>query len=152
MISVNERAASIVQQMCNDSEALGLSIFRLSNGTTVVDAGVKVPGSMEAGRLFSCACLGGLGEVSFTQQRFHGEDAGVEFSFWLPAVGVSVNLPHIACMASQYAGWSIKLGRYFAIGSGPARALYAGEGIFSSLIIKIKARRPSLCWNTSAAR
>jgi methenyltetrahydromethanopterin cyclohydrolase len=36
-------------------------------------------------------------------------------------------------MASQYAGWAIKLERYFAIGSGPARALHAGEEIYRHL-------------------
>jgi methenyltetrahydromethanopterin cyclohydrolase len=133
MINVNQRAVSIVRQMIDDSEALGLKIYRLNNGATVMDAGVKVPGSMEAGRLFSSACLGGLGQVTFTQQGFHSQDPSADSNFWLPAVAVSVNLPHIACMASQYAGWSVKLKRYFAIGSGPARALYAGEEIFQKL-------------------
>jgi methenyltetrahydromethanopterin cyclohydrolase len=133
MISVNQRAATIVQQMIDDSEALGLEILRLSNGTTIVDAGVNVPGSMEAGRLFSCACLGGLGQVSFTQQIFYGQGSGSDTCFRIPAVSVTVGHPHIACMASQYAGWAIKQGRYFAIGSGPARALYAGEEIYQKL-------------------
>ncbi|RLE63112.1 MAG: methenyltetrahydromethanopterin cyclohydrolase [Thermoprotei archaeon] len=31
--------------------------------------------------------------------------------------------PVLACMASQYAGWRISHGKYFAMGSGPARAL-----------------------------
>jgi methenyltetrahydromethanopterin cyclohydrolase len=129
MISVNQRAAAIVEQMMGDSEALGLGVSRLMNGAVIIDAGVRVPGSLEAGRLFACACLGGLGQVSFTQQTFVSRDS----QFWLPAVAVAVSHPHIACMASQYAGWSIKLERYFAIGSGPARALYAGEAIFHKL-------------------
>ena len=129
MISVNQRAAAIVQQMINDSEALGLAMSRLKNGTVLIDAGVKVPGSLEGGRLFASACLAGLGQVSFTQQTFGSHDS----RFWLPAVAVTVSHPHIACMASQYAGWSVKLDRYFAIGSGPARALHAEEGIFRKL-------------------
>jgi methenyltetrahydromethanopterin cyclohydrolase len=39
-------------------------------------------------------------------------------------------------VASQCAGWSVKFGRYFAIGSGPARALYAGEEIYQKLDYK----------------
>jgi methenyltetrahydromethanopterin cyclohydrolase len=39
-------------------------------------------------------------------------------------------------MASQYAGWAVQVGRYFAIGSGPARALYAGEEIYKKLDYK----------------
>jgi methenyltetrahydromethanopterin cyclohydrolase len=132
MISVNQRAAEIVQRMIADSEALGVNAYRLANGTTVVDAGVRTPGSLEAGRLFSCACLGGLGTVSFTQQIFHlGTDR--PRSFHVPAVAVTSSHPAIACMASQYAGWAIKLDGYFAIGSGPARALFADEEIFHKL-------------------
>jgi methenyltetrahydromethanopterin cyclohydrolase len=132
MISVNKRAAVIVRQMIDDAEALGLNVHRLANGTTVVDAGVNVPGSLEAGRLFSCACLGGLGQVSFTQQVFHlGADNHCYFN--VPSVAVTVSHPAIACMGSQYAGWAIKLGRYFAIGSGPARALFADEDIYKKL-------------------
>jgi 2'-5' RNA ligase len=78
MISVNRRAARIVQQMIDDHLALGLGITRLENGTTVVDAGIQVPGSMEAGRLFACACLGGLGEVSFIQQPLGDPGTGRE--------------------------------------------------------------------------
>jgi methenyltetrahydromethanopterin cyclohydrolase len=133
MISVNQCAAAIVQQMIEDCEALDISVMRLKNGTTVLDAGVEVPGSLEAGRLFASACLAGLGQVGFVQQAFESREPSVDHSFWLPAVAVSVSRPHIACMASQYAGWAIKLEKYFAIGSGPARALYAGEEIYKKL-------------------
>lgn len=135
MISVNQRAAALVQRMIEDSEALGLNVTRLANGATVIDAGVKVPGSLAAGRLFAEACLGGLGTVSFTRLAF--EDG--RGSFWLPAVSVSVDHPHIACMASQYAGWAIKREKFFAMGSGPARALYAGEELFAKLDYKDQA-------------
>lgn len=130
MISINQRAAVIARRMVEDAEALGLKAVRLSNGATVIDAGIDVPGSLEAGRLFAEACLGGLGQVSFTRLTF---DAGSASPFWLPSVAVSVNLPHIACMAGQYAGWAIKREKYFAMGSGPARALYAGEELFRKL-------------------
>lgn len=135
MISVNQRAAALVQRMIDDSEALGLSVTTLANGATVIDAGIKVPGSLAGGQLFAEACLGGLGAVSFTRLAF--EDA--RGSFWLPAVSVSVDHPHIACMASQYAGWAIKREKFFAMGSGPARALYAGEELFAKLDYKDRA-------------
>jgi methenyltetrahydromethanopterin cyclohydrolase len=130
-IGVNRRAAEIVQKMMGDCEALGLDVRQMENGTTVIDAGINVPGSLEAGRLFAEACMGGLGHVSFTQQVFKGRVT--EDSFWLPAVAVIVSQPAIACMASQYAGWAVKLERYFAIGSGPARALFADEEIFKKI-------------------
>jgi methenyltetrahydromethanopterin cyclohydrolase len=148
MISVNQRAAAIAFQMIHDSEALNINAARLDNGTTVIDTGAKVPGGLEAGRLFSSACLGGLGQVSFTQQIFRTKGSESGASFWLPAVAVSVDLPHIACMAAQYAGWSIRLEHYFAIGSGPARALYAGEEVFKKLNYKDRSETAVLMLET----
>lgn len=136
MISINRLTTEIVQKMVQDGDALGLNVIQLSNGATVIDAGVKVPGSLEAGRLFAEACLGGLGQVSLTRLVY--EEAGKD-SFWLPAVSVSVTYPHIACMGSQYAGWAIKREKFFAMGSGPARALYAGEELFARLDYKDEA-------------
>ncbi len=125
MISVNERAVEIVRRMIADAEPLGLAVTCLPNGTTVVDAGVKVAGSLQAGRLFAEVCLGGLGEVRFCELDFDG--------LRLPGVTVSVSHPSVACMAAQYAGWAVKKGKFFAMGSGPARALYAGEPLFEKL-------------------
>ncbi|HVN53192.1 MAG TPA: methenyltetrahydromethanopterin cyclohydrolase [Anaerolineaceae bacterium] len=135
MISINGLSAAIVQTMISRADALGCQVFKLANGATVIDAGVQVPGSLEAGRLFSEACLGGLGQVSFTRLTYMDNQG----EFWLPAVSVSVSFPPIACMASQYAGWAIQHDKFFAMGSGPARALYAREEIFSKLNYQDKA-------------
>jgi len=137
MISINERVASIVEEMIADADALGLQVHKLSNGAVVVDAGVKVPGSLAAGIKFSEACLGGLGQVTYTRLEYKDDASGE--GFWLPAVSVSVSYPHIACMASQYAGWAISRGKFFAMGSGPARARYAGEELFKKLDYKDEA-------------
>jgi methenyltetrahydromethanopterin cyclohydrolase len=136
MISVNQRATAIVVQMINESEALDIKVKRLKNGATVLDAGIEVPGSLEAGRLFSCACLGGLAQVGFTQSNYHLQDSDGITGFWLPAVEVNVSSPPIACMASQYAGWPVKTDKYFAMGSGPARAMIAEEEIYKKLEYK----------------
>jgi methenyltetrahydromethanopterin cyclohydrolase len=133
MISVNRRAEIIVRQLIAEAESLNLDVIPLKNGAKVIDAGINVSGSMEAGRLFACACLGGLGRVSFAHQTYEMQDSGLPSGFSLPAVTVEVQQPHLACMASQYAGWALKLEKYFAIGSGPARALAAKEDIFKKL-------------------
>ena len=131
MLSLNERALETVRYMIGEAEALELETTRLSNGTTLVDAGVNVPGSLEAGRLFAEACLGGLGKVLFCEISYG------ELSF--PAVSITVSRPTLACMAAQYAGWAVKVnetqssGAYFAMGSGPARALFLGEPLFRKL-------------------
>lgn len=139
MISINQRVAGIIQGMVADADALGIQVHQLSNGATVVDAGVKVPGSLAAGLKFSEACLGGLGQVSLTRLAYEDAMTGPDGGFWLPAVSVSVTYPHIACMASQYAGWAISREKFFAMGSGPARALYAGEELFKKLDYKDQA-------------
>ena len=139
MISLNQRAAVIVRRMMDEQEALGIQVKRLKIGTILLDAGVRVPGSLEAGRLFSEACLGGLGQVGFTQRTYHTTASGPGSSFWLPAVTVNISVPHLACMASQYAGWAVKHERYFAMGSGPGRAMFASEDIYRKLEYKDRA-------------
>ena len=131
MLSVNQSALPIVRQMIENAEPLGLAVTTLDNGTTVVDAGISGPASLEAGRLFAEICLGGLASVEFCQLPF-GDVS-------LPGMTVSVSHPVEACMASQYAGWAVKADGYFAMGSGPARALYAGEPLFEDLAYRDQA-------------
>jgi methenyltetrahydromethanopterin cyclohydrolase len=136
MISVNQRAAAIVRRMVEDSEALGIEVHRLNNGAVVVDCGIKAPGSFEAGRLFCCASMGGLGTVEFTNTIYDQGGDGTDSGLWFLGASIDVSIPSIACMGSQYAGWEIKLEHYSAIGSGPARALHANEEIFRKLDYK----------------
>ncbi len=125
MLSINTQSAEIVRRMIAAAEALNVLVHRLPNGTTVLDAGVETPGSLEAGRLFAEVCLGGLGDVTFDFIRWD--------SLELPGITVTVDSPPLACMASQYAGWAIQNDSFFAMGSGPARALYRGEALFEQL-------------------
>jgi methenyltetrahydromethanopterin cyclohydrolase len=50
-----------------------------------------------------------------------------------PMIQVFSDDPVRACLASQYAGWQIKVDKYFAMGSGPMRAAYGKEAIFDHL-------------------
>ena len=110
MISVNERASKIVDNMIQGEEELGVKVLKLKNGVTVIDAGIQAQGSLMAGKYFSEVCLGGLGNVNLCLEEMLN-------------VYVNVDNPAISCMASQFAGWAIKVDDYFAMGSGPARAL-----------------------------
>ncbi len=148
MISLNQRAEAIVRQMMDECEALDIKMKRLKNGAILLDGGIEVTGSLEAGRLFSEACLGGLGQVSFAQRTYHSQGAGEGSSFWLPAVAVNVHVPHLGCMASQYAGWKVKHKGYFAMGSGPGRALFAGEDIYQRLGYKDESETAVLMLET----
>jgi methenyltetrahydromethanopterin cyclohydrolase len=131
MISANQQAAEIAEQMIARSERLGISVDNLPCGARVVDLGVKAPGGLLAGKYAAEASLGGMGEVTFLPLDYG--DLG------LPGVRVVVDQTEIGCMSSQYAGWRIRRGNYFAIGSGPARALARVEPLFEQLDYKDSA-------------
>ncbi len=40
-----------------------------------------------------------------------------------PFIDINTDFPAISCLGAQKAGWTVKAGNYFAMGSGPARAL-----------------------------
>jgi len=127
MISVNQQAAEIVEQMIAHAEQLGITMTYLPCGTRVVDLGVKASGGLLAGKYAAEASLGGMGEVTFLPLDYG--------DFWLPGVRVVVDQTEIGCMSSQYAGWGIRRGNFFAIGSGPARALARVEPLFKQKMI-----------------
>jgi len=113
--------------MYPEAERLGVAWRVADCGAEIVDCGIDVPGSPEAGRLFALACLGGSAGVTLSAATLEGR--------WTPSVKVRVGEPVRSCLASQYAGWMIKDGEsgYFAMGSGPARALYRGEALFREI-------------------
>ena len=51
----------------------------------------------------------------------------------VPAIQVVTDHPVHACLASQYAGWAISEGKYFAMGSGPMRAAHGKEELFDHI-------------------
>ncbi len=62
-MNLNRNAVNIARGMMEDKDALQVDWFVLDNGTKIIDCGVNVPGSIEAGRLFALACMGGLAEI-----------------------------------------------------------------------------------------
>ncbi len=59
--SVNKLTKPLVQHLLDNADKLRLGIEKLTNGCTVIDAGIKVPGGIEAGRIIAEICLGGMG-------------------------------------------------------------------------------------------
>ncbi len=118
-VSVNAHALRIVNQLIAHADKLRLGIGTFANGARLIDAGIEAQGSLEAGRLIGEICMGGLGTVTLSQ--------GGPFSRWPTMVHVHSTNPVIACLGSQYAGWSLSHGEgkgaFYALGSGPARAL-----------------------------
>jgi len=115
MVSVNKSAMNVVQKMVDRRERLGIKVEKAENGATIIDAGVKAPGGFLAGKYLTELCLGGLCEVTLASYSYDGLE--------LPAIVVQTDYPSIALLGSQFAGWRISAGKYFAMGSGPARAL-----------------------------
>jgi len=66
-------------------------------------------------------CMGGLGKVELTSENH---------------VKVSSETPVLACLASQYAGWTLQFEKFFSLASGPARALAQREDLFKELHYK----------------
>ena len=133
--SVNKASQPLVDQLVDDAKALQLEINTLSNGTRIVDAGVNCTGGLEAGRLIGEICMGGLGTVTL------GANSG--FEKWPWSVNVHAKTPILSCLGSQYAGWSLshksEQGKFFALGSGPGRALAAKEEILKEFAYKDNA-------------
>ncbi|MGH8502307.1 MAG: methenyltetrahydromethanopterin cyclohydrolase [Gammaproteobacteria bacterium] len=133
--SVNRLTARLVQQFVADADRLRIGVRKLSNGATVVDAGIDQPGGLEAGRRVAEICMGGLGHVSFT--------AGGVAERWPVTLHVHSADPVLACLGSQYAGWSLSHGEgkgaFHALGSGPARALAQKEPLYKDLAYQDKS-------------
>jgi len=125
MKPLNEKAAVIVRDIIERAEELDVGVHRYKNGSVVVDAGVDRVGSLEAGRLYSEVCLGGLGDVSFIPYDVDGLS--------MPGLCVTTSRPLLACLASQYAGWRISDDDYFAMASGPGRILRGREPLLEEI-------------------
>ena len=131
VLSLNDRAMHLAEQLANRAAEVGATLQTVS-GAQVIDAGVDAMGSLEAGCLVARICMADLGTVQITAMDLAGA--------MLPAVTVNVRFPVAACMASQYAGWQISEGKYFAMGSGPMRAAYGQEDLFNDIGFREKPR------------
>jgi methenyltetrahydromethanopterin cyclohydrolase len=139
-LSMNERAAEIVDALVADAEALGIESHTLDSGARVVDCGATASGGLQAGLGFASVCMGGLGRID--------PIAVVVGERTWPGVGVSVDEPAAACLAAQYAGWKLESEDFFAMASGPGRALARAEDLFDELAWQERADRAVLCLET----
>lgn len=115
MISVNELALDIFEGLAEFPEDYNVEFHQMNNGARFVDCGVNTKGGYSAGRIFTEICMGGLGEVTFRNGQINGVP--------MPFIDVNTDFPSISCLGAQKAGWTVKAGKFFAMGSGPARAL-----------------------------
>jgi methenyltetrahydromethanopterin cyclohydrolase len=130
-LSINGLARPLVERLRAGADALALNVAHDASGACIVDAGIEARGSVAAGLLIGEICMGGLGQVGLR---------GGSLEAWPTWIEVRSSQPVLACLASQYAGWSLAASKeetggkkFFSLGSGPARALAAKEALFAEL-------------------
>ncbi len=130
-LSVNALTQPLVQRLLDQAAALEVTVSRNASGACSVDAGSRARGSVAAGLLVGEICMGGLGQVSLRAGGHEG---------WPTWLQVGSSQPVLACLGSQYAGWSLSASKeetggkkFFSLGSGPARALAGKEKLFAEL-------------------
>lgn len=139
--SLNTQVAPLVHDLIDNAEALRVRVSKGSLGETLIDCGVDAVGGLEAGRRLAEICLGGLGVVTFETASTTDQ--------WPFLVTVHTSQPVLACLGSQYAGWSLS-GKdgdgndFYVLGSGPARAMGSSEPLFKELDYRDKAETAAL--------
>ncbi len=138
-LSLNAQVQPWVERLVREAAALRVAVRRDDSGVCIVDAGIEAPGSIAAGVLVGEICLGGFGQVALTTAAHDG---------WPSWLEVRSSQPVLACLASQYAGWSLAASKeetggkkFFSLGSGPARALAAKEKLYAELGYRDRADR-----------
>ncbi len=134
--SINALTQPIVESLIRQSDVLRIGVQQEdTSGATIIDAGINHPGGLEAGRLVSEICLGGLGHVSLTHTNTAPQ--------WPLSIYVHTTNPVLACLGSQYAGWQLSHGEgkeaFYALGSGPGRAASLREPLYEELAYADKA-------------
>ncbi len=143
-LSVNLAALSLVKKVCAEAEKYGIIAERTDLGATLIDAGIKAKGGYLAGKMITEICLGGYGETKIFPVQYG--------DLVLPSIFVQTDHPVIATLGSQFAGWQIKVSKYSAIGSGPARALaLKPKELYEEIEYKDKANVAVLVLETGKA-
>jgi methenyltetrahydromethanopterin cyclohydrolase len=138
--SIHALSQPLVDALINDANALKIIVSQHVSGATIVDAGILAEGSVEAGRRIAEICMGGLGRVTLKQSAAFSQPHTIISSY--------SQSPVLACLGSQYAGWSLQHEKFFSLGSGPARALAQREDLFKELAFKDSAEKTVLILET----
>lgn len=133
--SINKLSNVLVDDLAKKAKQLRISVSKLKNGTRIIDAGIDMPGGLEAGRRIAEICMGGLGTVRLR--------ASTNFENWSWHVDVHSSHPVISCLGSQYSGWALSHGKgkdaFMALGSGPGRAMGSKEELYEQVCYRDKA-------------
>ncbi len=125
-IDINKISYKLLKELKNESDRLNVKVKKGHLNCTIIDAGINTSGSIEAGLLISEICLGGLGKVTINSCNNFEDCTNAQ-------INVHSAHPVLACLGSQYAGWSLTSDNFFALGSGPVRSIAQKEKIFDDL-------------------
>jgi methenyltetrahydromethanopterin cyclohydrolase len=144
-VSVNGKAARLVERLRADAAELRITVARGSLDETLIDAGHRSTGGIVAGLRLAEICMGGLGAIEIMTSAATPR--------WPWTLTVRSSQPVTACLASQYAGWRLTHGEgkdaFFALASGPARALARKEPLFELLDYRDTAATATLVLESS---
>jgi methenyltetrahydromethanopterin cyclohydrolase len=122
---LNQAAYQVFLEAKQNAEALRIRPMELECGAQLIDFGVSVPGGIEAGVRLASICMAGQADVRVVPGERH---------IWPgPWIQMTTDRPLHACMLAQYAGWPVKHGKFFAMGSGPMRVCRGKEELLASL-------------------
>ena len=91
--SVNKLTQPLVKHLIDNADKLRVRIETLENGCTIIDAGIKAPGGLEAGRIIAEICLGGMGTVTINHSTYTDN--------WPLSVNVHTGNPVLGCLGSH---------------------------------------------------
>ena len=124
-LQLNDLASQLIEDINESPEDYRISRHDVENNGLLLDFGVESEGGIEAGVALAAICMSGLADVSMVP--------GMIGNIGWPHIAVETDAPVAACLFSQYAGWQINVGKFFAMGSGPMRAVAAKEPLFDKL-------------------
>ena len=124
-MNLNARGIRRAEALLALADERRVAAHPIDGGGRFIDCGIEAPGGLAAGLDLARVCLADLAEVSIVPGDVAGRPC--------PLVQVVTDHPIAACLGSQYAGWAISDGKYFAMGSGPMRAAFAHEPLFAEL-------------------
>ena len=122
---LNQRSLDVLQSHQDRFDELEVRLTTCLSGASLYDFGVEHLGTVGGGLLLAKISLGDLADVVVCNSHLSHSP--------FPSVHVRTDHPVTACIAAQYAGWPVSHGKYFAMGSGPARMLRGREPMLELL-------------------
>lgn len=122
MMSMNERSQNLAEELIELAGTTRIAVH-IFEGTTVIDCGCSALGGLQTGLQLARICLADLADVNLATGHMGTQ------------ITVATDSPVLACLGSQYAGWQVKAGKFFAMASGPMRVLAGREELIQELKI-----------------